>query len=144
MLPSFADRHAAFRSRMASVQTQDAEIGTVPLSTCTNKSVAASTFIPSIRTVWDMPSLIKSIPTEIVCEIFDQCLFHEGGYRRGERSFDPLSNKGVPWVLSYVCRTWRDIALSNPCLWNCPRLEFFGISSFRRGKDSSGKEVSCL
>jgi hypothetical protein len=58
---------------------------------------------------------VLTLPAEITAEIFGHCLppsSNMGWYR----SIDSYINT-APIVLTGVCRTWRDIALTTPKLW---------------------------
>ena len=56
-------------------------------------------------------SPVRGVPTEILEEIFQQCT----------RPFILDRNchwRELPWAISQVCRTWREITLDLPYLWN--------------------------
>jgi hypothetical protein len=56
-------------------------------------------------------SPIRWIPTEVLEEIFRYCswpfVLEQNSHWRE-----------LPWAISQVCRTWREITLNLPCLWN--------------------------
>ncbi|TFK63839.1 hypothetical protein BDN72DRAFT_847226 [Pluteus cervinus] len=58
----------------------------------------------------DDPTPMDVLPPEIVKEIFMHCLPSMQQIR--------LRKDQLPWVLTQVCRVWRDIALSAPELWS--------------------------
>ena len=56
-------------------------------------------------------SPIRSVPTEILEEIFQHCAW--------QLILDQNCHwRELPWAISQVCRTWREITLNLPCLWN--------------------------
>ena len=56
-------------------------------------------------------SPIRWVPTEVLEEIFRHCA--------RPYIFDQNSHwRELPWAISQVCRTWREITLNLPCLWN--------------------------
>ncbi|KAG7085988.1 hypothetical protein E1B28_003511 [Marasmius oreades] len=59
----------------------------------------------------NMLSPILKLPTDVLSLIFGLCTdsWHIYEY--------------VPWVSSYTCRRWRDVALSYPFLWNVVRID---------------------
>ncbi|KAF7378213.1 F-box domain-containing protein [Mycena sanguinolenta] len=59
---------------------------------------------------------VLSLPTEITCRIFVECL-REDGYVRP-------SAKRAPLLFMRVCRAWRNIAVSTPELWCSLELEY--------------------
>ncbi|KAJ7651218.1 hypothetical protein FB45DRAFT_1078799 [Roridomyces roridus] len=50
-------------------------------------------------------SAVRRVPHELITEIFVWTL-------GGQTWFRP------PWYLAFICRSWRGIALSTPCLWS--------------------------
>ncbi|KAJ7502618.1 hypothetical protein B0H11DRAFT_2223528 [Mycena galericulata] len=56
------------------------------------------------------PSLF--LPPELLSEIFHLC----GPFSNG-RYLDGLSMRDSPWLMTHVCRRWREAALSTPMLW---------------------------
>ncbi|KAF7349638.1 F-box domain-containing protein [Mycena sanguinolenta] len=63
---------------------------------------------------------ILSLPTEIIAGIFVECL-PENRRRR-------FSRKHAPLLLMWVCRRWRDIAVSTSELWNFLRIRCLNVS----------------
>ncbi|KAF5356617.1 hypothetical protein D9758_008205 [Tetrapyrgos nigripes] len=54
-------------------------------------------------------SPVRALPVEIISEIFAHCL-------PGDRN--PIcSHAEAPLLLGRVCKDWRDVSLSSPCLW---------------------------
>ncbi|KAJ7709461.1 hypothetical protein B0H17DRAFT_915327, partial [Mycena rosella] len=53
---------------------------------------------------------VLTLPSEITCEIFHQCL-PTWVHRNSSEPWE------APVLLSHVCRAWREIALSTPALW---------------------------
>ncbi|KAK1222878.1 hypothetical protein PQX77_014300 [Marasmius sp. AFHP31] len=54
-------------------------------------------------------SPIRLLPLEVMSQIFLLCL--------PDHPFVPPSSSDAPLILTQVCRSWRDIALSTPGLW---------------------------
>ncbi|KAJ7639573.1 hypothetical protein FB45DRAFT_705224, partial [Roridomyces roridus] len=52
---------------------------------------------------------VLSLPKEITTDIFLRCLPDTVGTHPNDRRF--------PLLPLYVCRAWRDVALSTPTLW---------------------------
>ncbi|KAJ6606800.1 hypothetical protein B0H10DRAFT_580795 [Mycena sp. CBHHK59/15] len=52
------------------------------------------------------------MPSEILCDIFYLTLLS------AELSYGSFETSESPWVLTHVCRHWRNIAISFPSLWN--------------------------
>ncbi|KAK7047137.1 hypothetical protein VNI00_006802 [Paramarasmius palmivorus] len=63
---------------------------------------------------------IRVIPPEIMRRIFAICAEPDDGSKTLTTSLLP---SGMPWVVSQVCRSWRSIALSTPCLWTSVVLD---------------------
>lgn len=65
---------------------------------------------------------IHTIPPELVGEIFTKCL--EDGKDPIYKSVPSVTTKSEvsPFTLSYVCRRWRNFALSTPTLWSSVSL----------------------
>ncbi|KAF9030523.1 hypothetical protein BDZ89DRAFT_1037865 [Hymenopellis radicata] len=61
---------------------------------------------------------LRSVPNEILCLIFAQCVDYEAGGRNS------LYTDQAPWTLSYVCSRWRRLVLSFPSLWTRPCFDF--------------------
>ena len=56
-------------------------------------------------------SPIRWVPPEVLEEIFRHCTWPD--------ILDQNCHwRELPWAISQVCRTWRDITLNLPCLWN--------------------------
>ncbi|KAJ7755307.1 hypothetical protein DFH07DRAFT_821798 [Mycena maculata] len=53
-------------------------------------------------------SIVRRLPSEILCEIFGHC--------RCDEDFSPADN--APWRIARVCGRWRKVALALPALWN--------------------------
>lgn len=55
---------------------------------------------------------IRRLPRELLQEIFRRCMCFDD-------HFDSVKeNASVPWLLSQVCRSWRDAAIGFPVLWS--------------------------
>ncbi|KAJ6617478.1 hypothetical protein B0H10DRAFT_1320760 [Mycena sp. CBHHK59/15] len=55
---------------------------------------------------------VRRMPSEILCDIFYLTLLS------AELSYGSFETSESPWVLTHVCRHWRNIAISFPSLWN--------------------------
>jgi hypothetical protein len=63
---------------------------------------------PSRKTSMDetMTTLAQRLPPDIISQIF-------------RSTMDMLPERGdLPWKLGHICSTWRQVALSDPALWN--------------------------
>ncbi|KAJ7769986.1 hypothetical protein B0H16DRAFT_1307137, partial [Mycena metata] len=60
-------------------------------------------------------SPIQRLPVELLHEIFLACL--------PPLKYTPASHKSGPLVVSWVCKSWRDIALSLTKLWSSLALD---------------------
>ncbi|KAF9029367.1 hypothetical protein BDZ89DRAFT_950595, partial [Hymenopellis radicata] len=72
----------------------------------------------------DAKSLIhpmRSLPYEVVAEIFSHCVPTWTMNNASTHSLDP---RLAPWTLTRVCFRWRHIALSLPNLWTYIGLDF--------------------
>ncbi|KAF9029349.1 hypothetical protein BDZ89DRAFT_950608, partial [Hymenopellis radicata] len=56
---------------------------------------------------------MRSIPNELLAKIFSHCIvkFHT------DEDLDALDPRAAPWLLSGVCRHWRNLAINLPQLW---------------------------
>ncbi|KAL0565471.1 hypothetical protein V5O48_016555 [Marasmius crinis-equi] len=62
-------------------------------------------------------SPIRRIPHDILAEIFYHCL-------PNDRYFSVRSLYEAPLILTTICRTWREVALRTPRLWNLLHMQF--------------------
>ncbi|KAF8871215.1 hypothetical protein BD779DRAFT_1680567 [Infundibulicybe gibba] len=75
---------------------------------------------------------VSGIPPEILGKIFLHCL--------PPGKWGSFSASDAPWVLTKVCYSWREVALSTPLLWSrLPPLEPSGIAPWGRFWDRSGR-----
>ncbi|KAF8064466.1 hypothetical protein FPV67DRAFT_224038 [Lyophyllum atratum] len=58
----------------------------------------------------------KRLPPEVLSDIFVWTL---DGL---PVVFPPVNNSGTPWILRQICSSWRQVALSEPRLWNNSRI----------------------
>ena len=65
-----------------------------------------------VRSHKSVLSPVRCLPNEIVQEIFSHFIPSYQYSRGGPRYSD------IPWILGHICRRWRTIAMSLPCLWN--------------------------
>ncbi|KAK0229949.1 hypothetical protein EDD85DRAFT_1026389 [Armillaria nabsnona] len=74
-------------------------------------SLSSCCYIPPAH---DDPPILRVMP-EILMSIFSWVRIANGCRANGCCS-------DIPWILSQVCRRWRDIALSYPEMWSCIRI----------------------
>ncbi|ESK90578.1 hypothetical protein Moror_4261 [Moniliophthora roreri MCA 2997] len=61
-------------------------------------------------------SALSRFPTEILCHLFQCCV-------DGDRTGHALTMRAMPWVLSRICRAWREIVIYTPSLWRVIRID---------------------
>ncbi|KAF8214168.1 hypothetical protein K438DRAFT_1563256, partial [Mycena galopus ATCC 62051] len=107
------------RRRLAELDTQIAEHRRA-LSELENTRIAVERELSATAT---FPVL--TLPIEITAEIFVRCLppFANLGWIYGLDQFEDVA----PILLTRVCRTWRDIALTTPALWSTLSVEINSI-----------------
>ncbi|KAF8214164.1 hypothetical protein K438DRAFT_1803003 [Mycena galopus ATCC 62051] len=83
--------------------------------------------------------VLTALPAEIIAEIFVHCLppFANLGWYRSIHQYENIA----PIVLTSVCRTWRDIALTTPTLWSVLDIPFDIISPRLAFKTASGEDL---
>ncbi|KAF9006869.1 hypothetical protein BDZ89DRAFT_965795, partial [Hymenopellis radicata] len=64
---------------------------------------------------------MRSIPNELLAKIFSHCIVKAHNH---EDFLDALDPRAAPWLLSGVCRHWRNLAISLPHLWTHLLLDF--------------------
>ncbi|KAF9012955.1 hypothetical protein BDZ89DRAFT_918920, partial [Hymenopellis radicata] len=64
---------------------------------------------------------MRSIPNEILVEIFGCCISSEIPADEDPDSLDPRAS---PWLLTRVSRRWRELAIKSPQLWAYLWLDF--------------------
>ncbi|KIY70587.1 hypothetical protein CYLTODRAFT_419678 [Cylindrobasidium torrendii FP15055 ss-10] len=67
---------------------------------------------------------MRSLPDDIMFEIFQHCTPSWRSPLDNEDSFDSLDPRQAPWTLTQVCRRWRELACSFAPLWSYLRLDF--------------------
>ncbi|KAF7345144.1 F-box domain-containing protein [Mycena sanguinolenta] len=69
-------------------------------------------------------SPLRRLPPEILGEIFSWTLpsIHHPAF----------STTSCPWGLTYICRTWRAVALSDPSLWSVIQIDFSAEEQYPR------------
>ncbi|KAK0218507.1 hypothetical protein EDD85DRAFT_961522 [Armillaria nabsnona] len=68
----------------------------------------------------------RRLPSEMLIAIFTWCrAFNDPG----DSLLDP---RAVPWLLTHVCRKWREVAIATPEIWSSIRLNF-GKDKFLKG-----------
>ncbi|KAH7911864.1 hypothetical protein BJ138DRAFT_863228 [Hygrophoropsis aurantiaca] len=66
-------------------------------------------------------SPVRRMPTDIITHIFEECVRQE---------ILPTANpRKAPMLLAQVCRSWRELIFSMPCLWTTLKMEFPSTSS---------------
>lgn len=60
-------------------------------------------------------SPVRRIPTDIMAKIFEHCIWHDVTPRADPRM--------APLLLAQVCRSWRYLLFSLPCLWTSLQLD---------------------
>ncbi|KIY70618.1 hypothetical protein CYLTODRAFT_487901 [Cylindrobasidium torrendii FP15055 ss-10] len=73
---------------------------------------------------------VRLVADDIISEIFQWCVpwaFDDGYELSSFGPYDSRAPQHPPWNLSHVCRHWRAVVISLPCLWNTVRL---GHTSF--------------
>lgn len=63
---------------------------------------------------------LDCLPTELLSDIFEWCLPDDASRR------DAPLHRLAPWTLTWVCRQWRIVCLSNPKLWTRIKLGHYG------------------
>ncbi|KAF9238467.1 hypothetical protein BU15DRAFT_75167 [Melanogaster broomeanus] len=61
-------------------------------------------------------SPVRRMPTDIMAKVFEHCVRDEG-MRKADPQLTPL-------LLGQVCRSWRSLLFSLPCLWTTLQLDF--------------------
>ncbi len=64
---------------------------------------------------------MRSLPTEVMSEIFSHCVSRAC---IDESYIDSLDPRFSLWTLSHVCHRWQSLALSSPQLWTYFELDF--------------------
>ncbi|KAK7047131.1 hypothetical protein VNI00_006796 [Paramarasmius palmivorus] len=73
---------------------------------------------------------IRIAPADVLRQIFDFCVDRiEGQVDLPPSSLTPSR---MPWVLGQICRSWRDLVLYTPQLWNTISLEIRQIEGLSR------------
>ncbi|KAK7034525.1 hypothetical protein VNI00_012372 [Paramarasmius palmivorus] len=72
-----------------------------------NQRIKLKTYIDNHRSLL---SPIRRVPVDIIREIFAHCL--------PTLSLPTANVKEAPLLLTRVCRSWREAAITTPCLWN--------------------------
>ncbi|KAF9016240.1 hypothetical protein BDZ89DRAFT_962086, partial [Hymenopellis radicata] len=58
---------------------------------------------------------LPRVPNEVLSEVFRNCI--QIVQDPCDYFFDSLNPRRAPWVLTHVCRRWRQLALQSPRLW---------------------------
>ncbi|KAJ6515487.1 hypothetical protein C8R45DRAFT_956667, partial [Mycena sanguinolenta] len=77
---------------------------------------------------------VLTLPNEVTVEIFIRCLWIL------DPPCIPQCTGSAPFVLSRVCRAWRDIALNTPILWSKLKVWFDQIA-LRRSSPGFGEDI---
>ncbi|RXW19308.1 hypothetical protein EST38_g6535 [Candolleomyces aberdarensis] len=65
---------------------------------------------------------IHGIPIDILQSIFEQCVNEPVPFASTELDTDPMSPSFCPTLLTFVCSSWRRVALDCPSLWDKPYI----------------------
>ncbi|KAJ2935843.1 hypothetical protein H1R20_g1251, partial [Candolleomyces eurysporus] len=65
---------------------------------------------------------IRSIPTDILQSILEHCVNEPVPFASTELDTDPMSPQVCPMLLTFVCSSWRRVALDCPSLWDKPYI----------------------
>ncbi|KAK0431031.1 hypothetical protein EV421DRAFT_202879 [Armillaria borealis] len=96
-------------SKLASTtETRQMELSS--LETGSNSSNMDSVAFPTATTGITDPQFIHDLPVELLYEIFLWAI--------QENPVADTNSILTPWALSHVCRQWRHVAISFPCLWS--------------------------
>ncbi|KAJ7752412.1 hypothetical protein DFH07DRAFT_520991 [Mycena maculata] len=112
-----------------SVQKLEASLEKLSANIALQKEVLKKLENSKIRVQRQLNSIrdpVARLPLEISSEIFVQCL-------------SPRSKSGsphIPILLSNVCNTWYNIALSTPRLWAVIHVDFPHAESFKQGLET--------
>ena len=71
---------------------------------------------------------MDKLPSEILCEIF----FRAVSIATESYKLMPKCDRRTPLFISHVCRTWRDIALSDGRLWSYLHINLSALRSARK------------
>ncbi|KAF9534764.1 hypothetical protein CPB83DRAFT_214127 [Crepidotus variabilis] len=75
-----------------------------------------------------LPSPVKSLPTEILHEVFSWIIF----FREHDLSYQWPNIQDIPLYIGQICSLWRSVALKTPLLWRTlPVLELHYPESTR-------------
>ncbi|KAK0184092.1 hypothetical protein F5146DRAFT_323619 [Armillaria mellea] len=80
------------------------------LGTSPNSRNMDSVAFPAAATGTTDAQFIHHLPVELLCEIFRWAI--------QENLAADTKSILTPWALSHVCRQWRQVAISFPCLWS--------------------------
>ncbi|KAJ7277982.1 hypothetical protein C8J57DRAFT_1126537, partial [Mycena rebaudengoi] len=98
----------------------DAEVGS--LATCAAFRHERQKTQENIEQHCSILSPIRSFPYDVLSEIFSWTLPSPAGGK-----FYSTDISLSPWLLSYVCRRWRNLVVSLPALWSNIRIENIDI-----------------
>jgi hypothetical protein len=81
-------------------------------------------------------SPVRRLPADILCEIFQWNVEDDVSTLQ---FFNSLDNTAGPWLPTYVCRRWREVALSYSKIWSSVsvRLPAFSINDRKRATKAS-------
>ncbi|KAJ7670921.1 hypothetical protein DFH06DRAFT_1179190 [Mycena polygramma] len=97
-------------------QSVQRELGPQNISTPETEAIPPDTLLSSLSlSPGTTNSPIQSLPVELLIEIFHECLPFD--------KYIPASRRLAPLLVSWVCKYWRRVALSEPTLWSSLVLE---------------------
>ena len=108
-LPPSDSERAAICSVVATVEEEIAELQSKPVSQQKRHRLSKCTELLRIHNAALSP--IRWVPTEVLEQIFQHCTWQCTPGRTSHW-------RELPWAISQVCRTWREITLNLPFLWN--------------------------
>ncbi|KAF5364108.1 hypothetical protein D9756_000082 [Leucocoprinus leucothites] len=66
-------------------------------------------------------SLLSDIQGDLTVDVLTQIFIIYNNVSRDRHN--DYSNQGIPWILGQICRSWRQVALNTPNIWNMFSLE---------------------
>ena len=78
-----------------------------------------SVYTSLLATCQAVLSSVRRLPTEILQKIFT----YFGEMERSTQKWGQYRSRHLPWVVSHICRSWREVALDTPAIWaRIPRI----------------------
>ena len=109
--PPTDSERAAVCNIVAAVEEEIAQLQLKPLKFSQRRRRRLTQCTELLRVHNAVLSPIRWVPTEVLEEIFRHCTW--------PTILDQTCHwRELPWAISQVCQTWRQITLNLPCLWN--------------------------